>query len=136
MIIWHDKCSVKGFCKICVLKNLAKSIGKNLRWSLFYSNSRPRSPNLLKNIITGVSRDVCKILQLLLRTFLLTLSWRGPLSYRNQSIDLQSKSTEWFLYDNGLRHERVKRSCCRVDYKKHSIINIFHWRRLNTSSGP
>ena len=33
-----------------------------------------------------------------------TLSWRRPLSYRNQSIDLLS----WFLYDNGLRHERVK----------------------------
>ena len=30
----------------------------------------------------------------------LTLSWRRPLSYRNQSID-------WFLYDIGLRHERV-----------------------------
>ena len=27
--------------------------------------------------------------------------WR-PLSYRNQS-----KSMDWFLYDNGLRHERV-----------------------------
>ena len=32
----------------------------------------------------------------------LTLSWRRPLSYRNQSIDI------WFLYDNGPRHERVK----------------------------
>ena len=29
---------------------------------------------------------------------LLTLSWRRPLSYSNH----------WFLYDNGLRHERVK----------------------------
>ena len=29
------------------------------------------------------------------------------LSYRNQSIDLLRKSTYWFLYDNGLRHERV-----------------------------
>ena len=38
----------------------------------------------------------------------LTLSWRGPLSYRNQSINLQSKSMNWFLYDNGLGHERVK----------------------------
>ena len=36
-----------------------------------------------------------------------TLSWRRPLSYRNQSIDLRSKSMDWFLYDNGLRHERV-----------------------------
>ena len=38
----------------------------------------------------------------------LTVSWRGPLSYRNESIDLESKSIDWFLYDNGLRHERVK----------------------------
>ena len=42
----------------------------------------------------------------------LTLSWRRPLSYRNQSIDLKSKSgksMDWFLYDNGLRHKRVTR---------------------------
>ena len=38
----------------------------------------------------------------------LTLSWRGPLSYRNHSIDLFYKTMTWFLYDNGLRHERVK----------------------------
>ena len=31
-----------------------------------------------------------------------------PLSYRNQSIDLLRKSMNWFLCDNGLRHERVK----------------------------
>ena len=37
----------------------------------------------------------------------LTLSWRRPLSYRNQSIDLWSKSIDRFLFDNGLRHERV-----------------------------
>ena len=35
----------------------------------------------------------------------LTLSWRRPLSYRNQSTDLLRKSVDWFLYDNGLRHE-------------------------------
>ena len=38
----------------------------------------------------------------------ITLSWRRPLSYRNQSIDFGSKSVDWFLYDSGLRHERVK----------------------------
>ena len=38
----------------------------------------------------------------------LTLSWRRPLSYRNQSIDLLCKSMDWFLYDNGPRHERDK----------------------------
>ena len=37
----------------------------------------------------------------------LTLSRRKPFSYRNQSIDLQSKSMDSFLYDNGLRLERV-----------------------------
>ena len=35
------------------------------------------------------------------------LSRRRPLSYRNQSIDLRSKSLDWFLHDNGLRLERV-----------------------------
>ena len=43
-----------------------------------------------------------------IKIFTLTLSWRGPLSYRNQSTDLQSKSMDWFLYDNSLSHERVK----------------------------
>ena len=37
----------------------------------------------------------------------LTLSRRRPLSYRNQSSDLLCKSMDWFLYDNGLRLERV-----------------------------
>ena len=38
----------------------------------------------------------------------LTLLGRRSLSYRNQSIDLQSKSMDWFLQDRDLRHERVK----------------------------
>ena len=37
----------------------------------------------------------------------LTLSWRRPISYRNQSTDLLCKSMDWFLYDIGLHHERV-----------------------------
>ena len=36
-----------------------------------------------------------------------TLSWWRSLSCRNQSIDLQSKSIDWFLYYRDLRHERV-----------------------------
>ena len=32
------------------------------------------------------------------------------LSYRNQSIDLQSESMDWFLHDRDLRHEKVKQS--------------------------
>ena len=46
---------------------------------------------------------------------LLTLSRRRPMSYRNQSFDLLRKSMDWFLYDIGLRHERVKR---RNGYKR------------------
>ena len=38
----------------------------------------------------------------------LTLSWRRPLPYRNQPIDLLGKSIDCFLYDNGPRHEWVK----------------------------
>ena len=37
----------------------------------------------------------------------LTLSWWRSLTYRNQSIDLQSKSMDWFLYDRSFRHDRV-----------------------------
>ena len=54
----------------------------------------------------------------------LILSRRRRLSYRNQSIDLQKKSMDWFLYDNGLRHERVKELIwCTNDPNVH--IHIF-----------
>ena len=41
-------------------------------------------------------------------SFFLSLSWRRFLSYRNQSVDLQSKSLNWLLYDRDSRHEKVK----------------------------
>ena len=44
----------------------------------------------------------------------LTLSWRRSLSYKNQSIDLQSKSMDWFLYGRDLRLERVKKSKYKI----------------------
>ena len=37
----------------------------------------------------------------------LTLSWRQPLSYRNQSIDFLSKMMDWFLYDIDLLYKAV-----------------------------
>ena len=54
-----------------------------------------------------------------------TLSWRRPLSYRNQSTDLLHKSMDWFPYDNGLRHERVKQffSCVYL-----LLINFYQWK--------
>ena len=39
-------------------------------------------------------------------SLIITLSWQTSLSFRNQSIDLLSKSMNWFLYDKDLRHER------------------------------
>ena len=54
--------------------------------------------------------------------FVLTLSWRRPLSYRNQSIDLQSKSMDFLLYDNGLRHERVN----RIAQKSNSLNRLVY----------
>ena len=44
----------------------------------------------------------------------LTLSWRRSLSYRNQFINLQSKSLDWFLYDKNLHHKRVKSSITQL----------------------
>ena len=47
----------------------------------------------------------------------LTLSRRRPLSYRNQSTDLESKSMDWFLYDNGLRLERINENTICIDFQ-------------------
>ena len=46
------------------------------------------------------------------------------LSHRNQSIDLQSELMNWFLYDNGLRHERVNsKSDLDLFSRNDSIVN-------------
>ena len=60
----------------------------------------------------------------------LTLSWRRPLSYRNQSNDLQSKLMDWFLYDNGLRHERINSYFATV----RSLQKIQVWKWKHSSS--
>ena len=40
--------------------------------------------------------------------YLLPFSWCRSLSHRNQFINLESKSMDWFLYNRVLHHERVK----------------------------
>ena len=74
--------------------------------------------------------------------FLLTLSWQRPLSYRNQSIDLRSKSMDWFLYNNSLRHERINplyllQSIARTYLEPSQISKMkpfaeisYRWKRL------
>ena len=57
----------------------------------------------------------------------LNLSWRRPLSYRNQSIDLLCKSVDWFLYNKDLRHhERIKkfRGCCICKVSQNSFVGV------------
>ena len=63
---------------------------------------------LVSDIVFSFFHFLAYFVVLWAETRILTLSWRRPLSYRNQSIGLRSKSMDWFLYDNGLRHERVK----------------------------
>ena len=71
----------------------------------------------------------------------LTLSWRGPLSYRHQYIDL----LDWFLYNNGSRNERVnlettkknqfktikqsKGTCIRFPYKPSKQLEELQFSR-------
>ena len=100
------------------------NIFKSRTYSLDVSTDIPILNCILNNCISRKSRDFyqvreahlknCELSQFRIplknvcKLYLdLTLSWRKPLSYRNQSINLQSKSIDWFLYDNGLRLERV-----------------------------
>ena len=48
------------------------------------------------------------VMEIFAKIVRLTLSWRRSLSYRNHSIDLLSKSMDWFLCDRDLCRERVK----------------------------
>ena len=61
----------------------------------------------------------------------LTLSWRRPLSYRNQSTDLPPKSMDWFLYDNGLHHEIGNESGC---FSAKNILSNKNWAARNCKS--
>ena len=54
----------------------------------------------------------------------LTLSWRRYISYRSQSIDLQSKSTDWFLYARKLHHERNNYKYLKRSWEK-AILDYF-----------
>ena len=54
---------------------------------------------------------------------------RGLYHYGNQSIDLHSKSMDWFLCDRNFRHERTKKHVfvCLGNYRmktKHGIMVV------------
>ena len=59
----------------------------------------------------------------------LTLSWRRFLSYRNQYINLQNKSIDWFLHYRDLCPESVTHPDMEVVYsgrKKKSVITFMN----------
>ena len=43
------------------------------------------------------------------------------ISYRNQSVDLQSKSSDWFLYDVNIGRYRVKTEVLHDHSKKYYL---------------
>ena len=91
-------------------------------------------PRFITNVVCKLV--IYKISKIIKKQTLLTLSWRRALSYRNQSIDLQSKLIDWFLYNNGLCHERVNRHCnvfIKSSAKSNRLlhtnisIHVSHW---------
>ena len=58
--------------------------------------------------------DELAIIEAVINSFMTEIS-----IYRDQSIDLQSKSVDWFLYDRDLRHERVNGTIFGDVFKTH-----------------
>ena len=77
-------------------KEIMKALCGANQWTGFYMISA--------SVMIGLITDVYSTMMI----SCLTLSWRRLLWYRNQSTDLLGKSMDWFLYDDGLRHERVQ----------------------------
>ena len=102
-LFFIDKC-VKTFLDKLFIKRKKvedSSTKKKIAVSLEFLGKIPLQ---VKRQLIKIFRTCHKDINL---NFVLTLSCRQPLSYRNQSIGLL-KSIDWFLYDNGLRHEKVK----------------------------
>ena len=58
-------------------------------------------------------------------TYSLTLPMLS--SYRNQSVDLQSKSTDWFLYDGNIGHLKVKASISMRETLENYITKLYQY---------
>ena len=65
--------------------------------SFFYSYIDITVNRLLRNLCLTIFFRLCFIKNNI-KLLSLTLSWRRSFLYRNQSIDLDSKSVDWFLY--------------------------------------
>ena len=101
-----------------------------LKWSFFITKQTEMNKNYKSLHVTyNYVQLACFVCLFLCMTSLtskcsLTLSWRRPLLYRNQSIDLLYKSIDWFLYGNGLHHERVKSSVRKKLFRRKRNLSI------------
>ena len=91
--------------------------------SLAFTAITPLQTSLQKILNPSVQKLNQTSWYLIRKIIELTLSWRRSLSYRNQSIDLQSKSVDWFLHERGLRYERVK-NLAGMTTTKIPLINL------------
>ena len=73
-------------------------------WVIFWLNASGKPIKSLKTLISW--HTIYKKI---------TLSCGRSLSYRTQSIDLQSNLIVWFIYDRELRHVRIKTKIFRQD---------------------
>ena len=101
----------------------------NLEFIVFDNNSKQNPVfKLYGSLILTVLDGLEFVFQELDVSFL-TISWRGPLSYRNQSIELLCKSMDWFLYDNDPRHEKGNWIL------KHYCLIFFCFSCINNGNG-
>ena len=99
-------------------------VKKKKLWLKKFKKILPTYPNFFEHITpnTYIFVGLTKSMNMYIcETGTVTLSWRRPIWYRNQSIDLLFKSMDWFLYDIGLHHERVK----STTYKRFLYWNYF-----------
>ena len=91
-------------------------------WSTF-SNWEKATAQTKPVLKTGLSHRA--LLETLFCYFALalTFSWQRSLSYRNQSIALQSKSVDWVLYERNLRHKRV--TCVKIFKENQTILGHY-----------
>ena len=103
---------LKNTSRRLLLKQHTYFIGIDLKCSIIPSqfNSKKQYHFVFADLEKSFMMDKCWNVKgkTGVNSFHSTLSWRRTLSYRNQSTDLFCKSMDWFLYEYGLRDERVK----------------------------
>ena len=122
-LFWHivDKCKSHSVLNDDLQVISYWSIQWKMQFNLDHNKQAQKDYTFWKN-------QIMKTLFL----YYLTLSWRRPMSYRNQSIDLLRKSMDWFLYDIGLHHERVNNAKV-VTYSTQKHLELLLDQQLNFS---